>query len=179
MNQLIDAKIIFEKSQLRPGLHIADFGCGQTGTLVFPASIIIGERGVVYAVDILKTALEQINKRVKLENLSNVHTVWSDVERVGGTAIPEKSLDTIYIMNILSHAISSQNMLREAARLLKEKGRLTIIDWARGGLPFGPKSEKMINFEDIKKWATTNNFVVQEEFSPGNYHKGLVLFKQD
>ena len=176
-NQLIDPHIVFEKAHLQPGMHVADFGCGKTGHLVFPAAVIVGETGVVYAVDIIKELLTEIAKRAALEAFHNVHTVWADVERVGSTAIPEGSLDLVFLMNIMARAPEREHILEEASRLLKEKGRLAVVDWARGGLPFSPKPEQLVSFPIIEKWALSHGFVVQSEFTPGPYHHGLVLYK--
>ncbi|MEK7856546.1 MAG: hypothetical protein AAB288_10680 [Acidobacteriota bacterium] len=48
-HKLINPYLLFEKARLAPNMHIADFGCGDTGHLIFPAAKIIGEDGVVYA----------------------------------------------------------------------------------------------------------------------------------
>ncbi len=175
-NQLIDPQVLFEKVHLRPGAHVADFGCGQTGHLIFPASKIVGEKGIMYGVDVLKDVLAQIDKRAKDSGLVNVHAVWSNVEMVGGTAIPEHSLDTVFIVSLLSFCDKQEDVLKEAARLIREKGRVVIVDWYKKGIPIGPGDEKYIDFSAIAAWATANGFAVQEEFDHGPYHHGLVLF---
>lgn len=176
-NQLIDPQLLFQKAQLRPGMRLADLGCGRTGHLVFPASMIAGERGLVYAVDILKDVLENIKKRADLENRLNIHAVWANLEKMGGTAIPAQSLDTAFLINILHQSDNYLAILAEAKRLLKEKGRLVIADWFKKGLPFAPPAERYIDFQKIKDWARQNGFTVQEEFVMGKYHQGLVLYK--
>jgi len=177
-NQLVDPYLLFEKSHLREGMFVADFGCGRTGHIVFPAAAIVGERGLIYAVDILKDTLNAITKRAQLENMRNVHTVWSNVEQYGATSIPEQSLDLIFLVNILFHAADPAHMLAEAKRLLKDKARLATVDWRQNNLPFGPK-EKLVNFERIKNWGLQNNFALQDEFDVGSYHKGVVLYRHD
>lgn len=159
-------------------MHVADLGCGRTGHVVFPASVVVGEHGILYAVDILKEALEEVHKRAKLENLLNVHTVWADLERVGKTAIPEKSLDIAFIVNALGRVKDRQAMLAETLRLLKEKARCVVVDWQKTGLPFAPRDGHLLDFEDVKAWARRNGLAVAEEFAAGPYHRGMVLFRQ-
>ncbi len=176
-NELIDPYIIFDKAQLRPGMHAADFGCGKTGHILFPAAVIIGEHGVIYGVDIMKDDLAIIAKHAALERLHNIHTIWSDIERIGATAIPAGSLDLIFLINIL-HAIHDRtNALAEATRLLKDKSRLVLVDWKANNLPIGPKPEKLVDFTAIAAWAAENKYVVQEEFEAGKYHNGVVLYR--
>ncbi len=178
MSHLLDPQLLFEKSHIQSGMHVADFGCGRTGHIVFPASVIVGEKGVVYAVDILKDILENIRKRAEMESLTNVHTIWSDVEQVGKTAIPAHSLDIIFMVNTLSHGKNSFTVLEEASRLLSQKGRLVIVDWYKKAPSIGPTEENFTDFSQIKSWAVQNGYVMQEEFEAGKYHWGVVFFRQ-
>ncbi|MFZ2190043.1 MAG: methyltransferase domain-containing protein [Candidatus Magasanikiibacteriota bacterium] len=178
-NNLIDPHLLFEKAHLQPGMHVADLGCGKTGHIVFPAARVLGEAGLVYAVDIIKDFLEEIRKRSALEAMHNIQTVWSDLERLGKAAIPNKNLDIGFIINVLWHSANPVAILDEAKRMLKEKARLVVVDWHNAVLPIGPKDSQLVDFEKIKSWGKVNNFVVQEEFLMGNYHKGVVLYKHD
>ena len=176
-NQLIDPQLLFEKAQLRKNMYIADFGCGRTGHIIFPAAKIIGEHGIIYAIDIMKDILENIIKRAHMHGMTNVHTIWSDLEMIGKTSIPEKSLDVVFMTNSLFHMKNKINVLIEASRLLKDKSRLIIVDWIENNLTIGPKGDKLVDFSQIKSWAQSNNFTVQEEFPVGTYHIGVVLYK--
>lgn len=176
-NQLVDPKQLFEKSELRAGMHIADFGCGRTGHVVFPASLVVGEKGVVYAVDVLKEVLESVKKRAKLENVVNVHTVWADIEKSEGVSIAKKTLDIAFLINVLYHFDYYKPTLDEAARLLKDKSKIVVVDWAAklGGM--GPHENRFVDFEKIKNWARKVGFGIQDDFAAGPYHRCLILYK--
>lgn len=178
-NEMVDAQLIFAKAHLRPNMHVADFGCGTTGHLVFPGAKVVGEHGVMYAVDIVKNVLSHIQKRADLNNQHNIHTVWTDLERVGLCSIPKASLDVVFIVNMLVQAKDHGSVLQEAARLLKPKGRVVIVDWIKKGLTFSPNDDYHINFDELKKWAKQNNFSIQEEFDVGQFHFGLVLYRHE
>jgi len=177
-NQLINPHLLFEKAGVQAGMHIADLGCGRTGHIVFPGAMMVGEMGLVYAVDVIKDVLENIKKRAAIENLVNVQTIWADLEKHGKTGVPSKNLDVAFVINVLFQSKNKTAILEEALRLLKDKARIVVVDWARSSLPFAPPVEKLINFEEIKRWARENGLLVQNEFSAGPYHTGLVLFKQ-
>ncbi|PIR75990.1 MAG: hypothetical protein COU32_04440 [Candidatus Magasanikbacteria bacterium CG10_big_fil_rev_8_21_14_0_10_42_10] len=178
-NQMVDPHILFEKAHIQPGMHVADFGCGQTGHIVFPCAMAVGGRGIMYAVDILKDVLAQIEERAKSNRLLNIHSVWSDIEKLGHTAIPQKSLDVGFLVNTLVHATDRMAVLNEVNRLLKDKARLVVVDWMKKGLVFGPKDEQFINFQDIEGWGKRHGFVVQEVFDVGRFHRGMVLYKHE
>lgn len=178
-NNLIDPYLLFEKARLRPGMHVADFGAGRTGHIVFPAGAIVGEIGVVYAVDVLKSVLESIKKRAGMEGRENIQTVWADFERSGGVSIPTKSLDAVFMVNVLFHATDCCSPLSEAARLLKDKSRIVVVDWMRRLANLGPTEDRMVNFPRIIAWAMDNGFGLQEDAAVSPYHRCLVLYKND
>ena len=178
-NQLVDPLLLFEKVQLQPGMHIADFGCGRTGHVIFPATKVLGETGLIYAVDILKEVLEVIHKRAASSAIHTIQTVWSDIEEVGATAIVPNSLDIIFLVNTLSHVDNRHGVLEEAKRLLKDKARLVIVDWKTKGLQFSPDDERFVDFDNIAQWCTLHGLVVQEEFAVGPHHHGMILYKHD
>lgn len=178
-NLLIDPQLLFQKAHLQPGMYVADFGTDRSGHLVFPASIIVGEKGLVYAVDIIKSVLESISKRAELESILNIHTIWSDLE-TGKTAIPEKSLDVIFIVNTLSFSHNPSLILKEAKRLLREKSRVVIVDWKKKiNAVFGPQDDRFVDFSLITQWAVKEGYHVQEEFPVGKFHRGIVLYYID
>lgn len=178
-NLLIDPELLFQKARLQSGMHVADFGTDRGGHIVFPASIILGEKGLMYAVDILKPILENIRKKAELDALHNIHPIWSDLEK-GKTAIPEKSLDVVFIINTLSFCEQPNQILAEAKRLLRDKARLLIVDWKEKMTSvIGPKDDHFVDFDQIKAWAKKEGFLIQEEFAAGKYHHGIVLFQHD
>jgi ubiquinone/menaquinone biosynthesis C-methylase UbiE len=178
-NQLVDPYLLFEKAHLQPGQQMADLGCGRTGHIIFPASKIIGEHGTIYAVDIMKDVLQNIQKRAQLDGIHNIHTVWGDIEKPNGVAIPAKSLDIVFLVNTLFHTKDASPMLASGARLCKDKARIVVVDWKNATLPFGPKQDQLVDFDSVSTWAQNNNFIVQEEFDVGRYHRGVVLYKND
>lgn len=176
-NQLVDPYVLFEKAQLHQGMHVADFGCGRTGHMVFPAALVVEDKGLVYAVDILKDCLENVQKRAAMEAMHHVQTVWSNLEYVGKTAIPAGTLDMVFMVNMMHQADNRHGMLEEAHRLLKDKGRIVIVDWADCGLSFSPPKERLVDFKDVVKWARMHGMGVQEECGIGSYHHCLILYR--
>ncbi len=178
-NQMVDPYVVFEKARILPGMHVADFGCGRTGHMVFPVSKIVGEMGVVYAVDILKNVLEQVKKRSASSAMLNIQIVWGDLERKNGVAVPKNILDVALLVNTLVQTNDHLQVLNNILPLLKEKSRIVVVDWAKKGLVFGPSDDRFINFDEVKSWAQKNGLAVQEEFEVGKYHRGVVLYKHD
>ncbi|MDD4477168.1 MAG: methyltransferase domain-containing protein [Patescibacteria group bacterium] len=174
---LIDPRAIFEKISLNKGMRVADMGCGRTGHFVFPASHVVGESGVVYAVDVMRDVLENVKSRARSEGCDNVLAVWSDVECPGKTPIMEKSLDVCFFTNVLFLVKEKKEAIKEATRLLKSEGRLVIVDWTKKLGPLGPSPEAMVNIEQIKNLAKEEGLEFIENIPAGKYHFCLIFKK--
>ncbi len=176
-NALLDVNFILSKAQIGDKTKVADLGCGASGHFVFSASKLVGERGKVYAVDILKTILENINRRAKLENLQNIETVWSDLEIFGATKIEAGSLDVAMLINTLYQSHKRAEILREAIRMLKKDGILLVVEWKNISSPIGPPVEERVKPDLMKVAAKKLGLNLEEEFEAGPYHYGLIFTK--
>ncbi len=178
-NNLVDVRVLFEKVQLHEAMHVADFGVGRTGHIVFPAAKIIGDSGVVYAVDILKNVLELTQKRAKMEGFLNVHAVWADLEVKNGVQIPKNSLDVIFLVNVLYHFPDFHNTLHEIDRLLKKRGRVVVVDWIERISNIGPPEDGMLDFHKFTQQAREFGFVIQEDFNLSRFCRSLILYRHE
>ena len=176
-NNLIDTKLIIEKTGINDDMRTADLGCGATGHFVFPVAEAIGKNGVIYAVDILKNNLKNIEHRAQQENMPQVKTVWSNLEIFKATQIETASLDIGMLINILFQSDKRSEIIREAIRLIKKEGKLLIIDWNKVATPFGPSAEERVNKENLQTVCERLGLELQEEFGAGQYHFGLVFLK--
>lgn len=174
---MLDVNLILSKAQIGDKTRVADLGCGASGHFIFSASKLVGERGKVYAVDILKTILENINRRAKLENLNNIETIWSDLEIFGATKIESGSLDAAMLINTLYQSHKRAEIIREAVRMLKKDGVLLMVEWKNISSPIGPPVEERVRPELMKAAAKKLGLNLEEEFGAGQYHYGLVFTK--
>ncbi len=175
-NELITVNV-FKKVDLQEGMSVGDLGCGNLGYYAVLASKIVGKPGIVYALDILKSALESVTSRIKQMGIENIRTVWSNLEIVGAAKIADQSLDVAYLHNVLFQSQKDDLVVKEAARLLKPGGKLMVIDWKKTGAPFGPPVSDRISPEDVKNFAQSAGLRLSDEFDAGPYHFGLIFIK--
>jgi len=74
---IFDIPGILSKIGIEEKQKTAELGCGNFGFFVFPLAEKVGREGKVYAVDILKPTLEEINKVSKTNGLKQIETIWS------------------------------------------------------------------------------------------------------
>lgn len=174
---LIDPYKIFEKISLSAGKRVADLGCGRTGHFVFPAGKIVGDKGVVYAVDVVKNILESIKSLARSEGYDNIQTVWSDIELPGKTPIPDNSLDACFYVNVLFQLKNKAVAIKEATRMLKKGGYLVVVDWAKRLGALGPAEGSMLSPDELLKLAALENLKFVDKTLPGEYHYALIFEK--
>ena len=176
-NVLLDVDFILKKSHIKENMKVADFGCGASGHFVFPASRLVGKRGIVYALDILKTILESINKKCRQENFKNIKTIWSDLEVFKATKIESSSLDMGFLINTLYQSSKRLEILREVIRMIKKNSKLLIVEWKESASPLGPPVEKRVKLDLLKIGLKKLGLKEEEEFEAGQFHYGIIFTK--
>ncbi|PIP75226.1 hypothetical protein COW86_04980, partial [Candidatus Kuenenbacteria bacterium CG22_combo_CG10-13_8_21_14_all_39_9] len=86
--KLLDIQDILEnRLGIVYGAKVADLGCGGNGFFTFKVARLVGKTGLVYAVDVLKMVLKNVENRAKMEGADNIKTVWSNLENFGAANI--------------------------------------------------------------------------------------------
>lgn len=174
---LFDIQAILSKMCIGEGQRVAELGCGNFGFFVYPLARLVGRQGKVYAVDIIKSTLEVINKEAKKDNLPQIETIWSNLEKFKATQIENSSLDSALLVNVIHESDKKIEILRESIRLVKRGGTLLIVEWKSTDLPFGPSIENRVKIDSLKNAAPKIGLALKEEFEAGPYHYGLILTK--
>ncbi len=174
---LLDKDSILRELSIGDGQKVADLGCGKLGYFIFAAAKIVGKNGVAYAVDIQKPILHEINKQAKKDNITQLKTVWTNLEKWQGAKIESNSLDIALLVNTLNQSDKRGDILREASRLIKRKGQLLIVDWLNKPNPFGPTADKKVKKEALIDAAPKLGLKLDKEFSAGEFHYGLIFSK--
>jgi SAM-dependent methyltransferase len=111
------------KAGLRPGMRVADFGCGA-GLVTAQLAQIVGPEGQVVGVDASSAQIAQARARLngRGTNVSFVEASATD------TGLPPESFDLIYSRFLLIHLADPEWALREMRSLLKPGGILVCED---------------------------------------------------
>lgn len=176
-NELLDPMEILGRLGVTTGSIVADLGCGGAGHFTIPAAKLVGHKTIVYAVDIQKTVLASVASISRLEGISNIKTVWSDLETLGSTNISQGSLDHAMIINMLFQSKKHKEVLQEAMRLIRSNGKIMVVDWKHGHPNLGPQEQDRVDPKKIKTVAKDLQLKLVDEFEAGTYHFGLIFTK--
>lgn len=175
---MLNPEAIIHQAGVGYGDVVGDLGCGGMGYFTLQAAKAVGDKGQVYAVDVLKNVLKSVWTKVKLEGLTNVRMVWSNLEILGATKIRESSLDFALLVNTLFQTKKHEAVITEATRLLKKGGKLVIVDWKKMSTPFGPQTEDRVSEDEIKGIVEKLGYSLEKTLDTGPYHFLLEYIKK-
>lgn len=115
----------WERAGLKPGMAVADIGCGP-GYASLDLAEAVGPEGRVIGVDQSRTFLKVLRERAQGQGLSNVETIESDLASLD---LREASLDMVYIRWVLSFVAEPEAALKRIARALKPGGTLVLQEY--------------------------------------------------
>jgi len=173
MGTFLDPKKVLDQLELGPDMVAADFGCGSGGFTIPLAQRL--KKGLVHALDIQEAPLSHVKGYFLANNINNIKVVRCDLEKPGASAIPDNSLDSVVIANILFQSENKDAIINEAERVLKRGGRLLVVDW----LPSAPKEliKKGASRRSIRQAAQGVDLKLEKELEAGDWHFAL-LFKK-
>ena len=119
--------------KLKPGDAVADIGAGS-GYYTRRLAKLVGEKGVVYAVDIQQEMLDLLTKKMAEANIHNVKAVLGDVK---DPKLPRASVDLALLVDVYHEFDYPNEMIQGICASLKPGGRIAFIEF-RGEDPKVP-----------------------------------------
>lgn len=173
MNGFVNPEEVLNQLELHKEMTAADFGSGSGGWAIPLAKKL--EDGKVYAIDVLEEPLSALKSKAKIERISNIETIRSNIEGKEGSTLKENLLDLVLMTNLLFEVENKKVVFEEAKKVLKNNSKILIVDW-KPESPVGPKGER-ISSDEVKKLAKKAGFILEKDFQAGDYHYGLVFTK--
>ncbi len=171
-----DPQKIIDNLKIKTGSKIADFGSGS-GFFTIPLARKVGEKGVIYALDVLPSALESIESQSHTFGLENIIIKRVDLTKEKGSGLSNESVDWVILKDVLFQNQEKKQMLKEAFRILKKGGSVLIMEWNENNFAMGPDIKKRVSVEELSKILIEQGFSVSEPEEAGNFHYILIATK--
>jgi ubiquinone/menaquinone biosynthesis C-methylase UbiE len=155
-----------EETGLKSGQRVLDFGC-RVGHYTIPAAKIVGNNGIVYAIDTEDYALKELKQKAKAHNLTNIKII----KTFGQTRLPlgRTAVDVILLYDVLHYLGKDKRakLYHEVFRILRRDGLLSI--YPKHTLEDAPTQKfRMLTLSDVKQEIEGSNFVFERK------HCGLI-----
>ncbi len=139
---------------------VLDFGCGS-GNYSIPAAKIVGEKGLIYALDKNKRSLDQLMLKAELIGLKNI--IRLDISNEALIELDDESLDVILLYDVLHHyyfpqADARRQLLGEAYRVLRPTGLLSLY-------PTHLQSYMEPTLEEVEREIQEADFYLESKYS--------------
>lgn len=174
-NALIKAEI---ESVAQKNARIADLGCGVGASLFYihprlqsPAPAL----GLTLSPVQARLAQESANQLGLQDQIKFAEGDFTSVP------LPSGSLDAVYSVEAVCHAVDPEKYFKEAGRLLRKGGKLILVDDYQATRPFNPSEQKWLDayikgwyvpgvrtVEQTRQFAQTNrlNLLKNDELTP-------------
>ncbi len=156
---------VMEALAVRDGATIADIGAG-TGYFSLPLAQASGASGLVYAVDSQLAMLEHLRRKLNGQTgiIEPVHAEAS------ATTLPPASCDLAFLANVWHEFPDRRRVVRECRRILKEGGRIAILDWRPDvEREAGPPLDHRLSAEDAAEALAAEGFTHITRGHTGKY----------
>ena len=147
---------------------VADIGSGP-GWLSIPLAKYVYS-GTCYAIDIQQEMLKHVSKQATAAKLKNVKTLVSQENKI---PLDDESLDGVALSNVLNEATKPKTLIKEAARLLKKSGWISIVEWlpVEGKPEVGPASSRRLVQQELRETVEALGFttLTSRQLTPHRY----------
>jgi len=158
---------------LTVGVDIADIGCG-IGYFSIPAAELVGPASKIYALDISVEMLDEVEKRALEAGLSNIRNIKVDEYDL---KLEAHSVGFAFMSNVLHEIEDKKRYVSEICRILKNGGKIAIIEWEKIEGESGPPIEHRISYIEVSELLSENGFENIVKYSIGQDYYGITAIK--
>lgn len=155
---------ILAQAGVKPGLKIADVGCGN-GVFALAAADIVGVQGKVWAVDISEVMLDKLRAKQPPQ--------WLEIARSeeNSLPIPNAAVDFVLLVTVLHETTQPGTFLKEVVRIMRPGATLLVIDWEKQTEEKGPPESERLSDQEVKKLLHQCDFIhiTSQSLTPSHY----------
>ncbi|WP_138417374.1 class I SAM-dependent methyltransferase [Aquibacillus sediminis] len=134
---------------------VADLGAGN-GYFTLP--IAQKTTNTVYAVDIEPKMLNMLKENAAIASIDNIHYVESDLVTI---KLEDQSVNKAMISMVMHEVSSIDQTVQEIKRIIKQDGKILIIEWKAIEMEAGPPLNHRLPAEELLEALKIANFNVE------------------
>jgi ubiquinone/menaquinone biosynthesis C-methylase UbiE len=157
-------KVLVRRMHLNTGMKILEVGPGKGSYTKAVAENVLPD-GIVYAIDIQKSVINNLKKRIEKENIKNIIAKVDDAYNV---SFENESMDRIFLIACLPEMSEPIRALKEFKRVLKPDGLVCLCE-------LFPDPDYPLRRTEIK-WANEAGLEISEKF--GNWFVYQLNFRK-
>lgn len=145
--------------EIKPGMSVCDFGCGN-GYHTFPLAAMVGKEGRVVGVDIQMPFVDAVKRQAAEKNLSQVEVILAKEDHPG---LKKEEFDVILLVDVYHELSDPALILQSLKTALKAEGRLVLVEYREEDPDVPIRAEHKMSRPQILKELAANGFVFEKE----------------
>ncbi len=182
----LDSDEIIGELNLQGDETFMDAGCGDGHIAIKVIEEYLPE-GTVYAVDVYDASIEDMETYKKENGIENLINIEADITK-GIPNVDDESVDVVLTVNVFHGFKASRTMdeaIDEFARIIKQDGKIAIMDYKAWDVPKGPPTAVRSSPEELKEIFMKHNLKmtylneeIGEDIPQGKSHYFIVFQKE-
>ena len=152
---------------------VADIGCG-IGYFSMAAAEILKKQNKVFALDTSDEMLDEVEKRAKVADATNIITVKNEEYNL---KLPNELVTFAILVNVLHEVDDKQGFVIEIKRILKQQGKLAIIEWEKKSMEMGPPESHRVDKDEVIEIVESCGFELNNTMEFAEMFYGVVFVK--
>jgi ubiquinone/menaquinone biosynthesis C-methylase UbiE len=181
----IDAHEVISRLNLKGNETFLDAGCGD-GHVAMGAYNMLNKNATIYALDVYKPSIEDLEKEIKEKNISNIIPIHSDIS--SNIALSNDTIDFTLMINVFHGFVAQDNVdesIMELKRVTKPKGKIAVMDYKKIESKYGPPTYVRKNQKELEELFHKHNLKlvnqdndIGELYEDGTKSHYLMIFEK-
>jgi ubiquinone/menaquinone biosynthesis C-methylase UbiE len=181
----IDARDVISRLDLKGNEVFVDAGCGD-GHATMIAYDMMDDDATIYALDVYPPSIEDMEKDLKAEGITNVIPIQSDI--AGDISLDDDTADISLMINVFHHFVAhktADDAIAELKRITKPGGKIAVMDYKKMDTGYGPPVKFKSSEEEMEEMFTKHalkmvklDTEVGEDLEDGSKSHYLIVFEK-
>ncbi len=142
-------ELVLAALEIKPGMTVADLGAGS-GYYSWRMARLVGDKGIVYAVDVQPEMIRLLEKRMTARGVANVKPLLAIP---ADPRLPEGQLDLVVMVDVYHELEHPFEVLASVVRALKPGGRVAFVEYRANDPSVPIKALHTMTEAQVKKEA--------------------------
>lgn len=161
--------------QLKPGMTVADIGCGNGYHSLMMAKLV-GKKGKVLCVDVQSKMLELLKERAAKASITNIETILGEYE---DPKLPKTQVDLILLVDAYHEFTKPAEMLAKMYESLTENGVIVLVEFRKEDKKVPIKEDHKMSKKQILKELTANSYKLVRSYDNLPWQHMMIFGKAD
>jgi ubiquinone/menaquinone biosynthesis C-methylase UbiE len=160
--------------ELKPGMTVADIGCGN-GYHSLAMAKLVGESGKVLCVDIQSKMLTLLQQRAEKAKIKNCQTILGEYTDPN---LPKNTVDLILLVDAYHEFTDPAAMLKKMHESLRPEGVIVLLEFRKEDKKVPIKEDHKMTKRQINKELEANDFTLVRSYEKLPWQHMLIFGKK-